>query len=627
MAFAAVYPVLLSLLIISFTTLSLSAPEDVLLQFKRSLGNVDALDSWASGSRPCDGWIGIICFDGIITGLHLSAMGLSGQIDIDALQNLPGLRTLSFTNNFFEGPMPEFYRLGTIKSLLLSRNQFSGEIPSDFFQRMASLKKIWLANNNFSGNIPESLMQLSNLMELHLEGNEFSGRIPVIKHEKLISLDLSDNKLEGEIPESLSKFNSKSFEGNPGLCGKPLDKVCPGKETPSTETISVKPPPPPPPLNEQKSGEGLSVILWTVAGLVAAVILLTAIVSSRRRRDDDFSILGKENVREVVPVPIPGVKPMRTGSSKKGSVSKRKAQSSKHGLGNLVMLSDEKGEFGLADLMRASAEVLGNGGLGSAYKAVMSNGLSVVVKRMREMNALEKDEFDAEIRRYANLRHPNILTPLAYHFRREEKLLVSEYIPKGSLLYILHGDRGISHGELNWPTRLKIVQGVASGLAFLHSEFASYDLPHGNLKSSNILLSSDHEPLLNDYGLHPLINPSQAAQTLFAYKAPEISQQGSISPKCDVYCLGLIILEVLTGKFPSQYINSGKSGTDVVMLVHTAISEEREAEVIDPEIAGSIESKSEMLRLLHIGAACTEKNPDYRLDLREAITKLEELQV
>ncbi|KAI3414940.1 Chlorophyll a-b binding protein [Psidium guajava] len=621
MAFAAVCPILLSLLIVSFTTLSLSAPEDALLQFKRSLGNANALDSWSPGSQPCSGWVGIICFDGIITGLHLSDMGLSGKIDINALEALPGLRTLSFTNNLFMGPMPDFYRLGAIKSLLLSRNQFSGEIPRDFFQHMASLKKIWLSKNNFTGNIPESLMQLSNLMELHLEGNEFSGRIPVIKDEKLISLDVSDNKLEGEIPESLSKFNSKSFEGNPGLCGKPLDKVCPGNELP------VKLPPPPPPLNEQKSNKGFSMVLWIVVGLVAAVVLLTAIVSSRRRRDDDFSILGKEKVREAVQVPIPGSKPMRTESSKKGSVSKRKAQSSKHGLGSLVMLSDEKGEFGLADLMRASAEVLGNGGLGSAYKAVMSNGLSVVVKRMREMNALEKDQFDAKIRHFARLHHRNILTPLAYHYRRDEKLFVSEYIPKGSLLYILHGDRGIIHGELNWQTRLKIVLGVASGLAFLHSELASYDLPHGNLKSSNILLNSDYEPLLNDYGFHPLINPSQAAQTLFAYKAPEIAQQRSISPKCDVYCLGLIILEVLTGKFPSQYINSGKSGTDVVMLVHSAISEEREAEVIDPEIADSIESKSEMLRLLHIGAACTERNPDHRLDLREAIRKLEELQV
>jgi hypothetical protein len=93
----------------------------------------------------------------------------------------------------------------------------------------------------------------------------------------------------------------------------------------------------------------------------------------------------------------------------------------------------------LPDLMKAAAEVLGNGGLGSAYKATMANGLSVVVKRMREMNKLQKDGFDEQMMWFGRLRHRNILTPLSYHFRREEKLLVSEYIPKGSLLFVLHG--------------------------------------------------------------------------------------------------------------------------------------------------------------------------------------------
>lgn len=103
------------------------------------------------------------------------------------------------------------------------------------------------------------------------------------------------------------------------------------------------------------------------------------------------------------------------------------------------MVNDDKGEFGLADLMKAAAEVLGNGPLGSSYKAMMSNGLTVVVKRIKEMNKIGKDGFDAEVKRLGRLRHKNILTLLAYHHRKEEKLFVYEYIPKGSLLYILHG--------------------------------------------------------------------------------------------------------------------------------------------------------------------------------------------
>jgi serine/threonine protein kinase len=108
-------------------------------------------------------------------------------------------------------------------------------------------------------------------------------------------------------------------------------------------------------------------------------------------------------------------------------------------VGELIVLNQKKGIFGLSDLMKASAEVLANGVLGFSYKAVMSNGVAVVVKRMKEMNTLGRDAFDVEMRHLAKLRHPNILTPLAYHYRKEEKLLVSEYIPNGSLLYLLHG--------------------------------------------------------------------------------------------------------------------------------------------------------------------------------------------
>lgn len=174
---------------------------------------------------------------------------------------------------------------------------------------------------------------------------------------------------------------------------------------------------------------------------------------------------------------------------------------------------------------------------------------------------------------------------------------------------------------------MKIIQGIARGLGFLHTEFASYDLPHGNLKSSNVLLGEDYEPLLSDYAFHPLINTNQAAQAMFAYKAPESVEHQQLTPKCDVYCLGIIILEILTGKFPSQYLSNGKGGTDVVQWVQSAISENREAEVINPEITSTAGCTSEMLRLLHIGASCTEGNPEIRLDLREAIRSIEEIQV
>lgn len=109
-----------------------------------------------------------------------------------------------------------------------------------------------------------------------------------------------------------------------------------------------------------------------------------------------------------------------------------------------------------------------------------------------------------------------------------------------------------------------------------------------------------------------------------AFRSPEALQYNQVSPRSDVYCLGVVILEVVTGKFPSEYLNNGNGGTDVVQWVKSAIAEGREADVLDPEIAA--ESPDQMRRLLHIGEACAESIPDLRLDLGEAIRRIEEIQ-
>uniref|UniRef100_A0A5B6ZK57 Protein kinase domain-containing protein n=1 Tax=Davidia involucrata TaxID=16924 RepID=A0A5B6ZK57_DAVIN len=634
----------LQLLLFFLTSLSLSPPPpclsipdyEALLKFKESLTNTAAFDSnWVASTSPCNTsgpWVGVLCLQGIVIGVHLGHQGLSGTIDVDALRELPGLRSISLVNNSFSGPIPEFNRLGALKSLYLSRNQFSGEIPNDFFSKMSSLKKLWLAGNKFSGKILESLVRVPYLMELHLEYNEFSGPIPSFGQPSLTSIDVSHNKLEGEIPASMSKFNVRSFEGNPGLCGKPLGKEC-------RKELLVSPPPPSlleketddtPPLPGEKpktAQQEMTKTGWVVLGLMVTVLLLTILVKTKQN-EDKFDALGKENLDEVVEVHVTSSNRRSMDSSRSNRRSIRKGSLRGKSMGDLVVVNGEKGIFGLPDLMKAAAEVLGSGGLGSAYKALMSNGVFVVVKRMREMSKLSKDAFDTEMRRLGSLRHRNILTPLAYHYRKEEKLLVSEYVPKGSLLYILHGDRGISHAQLNWHTRLKIIQGVARGMGFLHSEFASYELPHGNLKSSNVLLDSNYEPLLSDYALYPLINNTQASQAMFAFKSPEAILYQQVSPKSDVYCLGIIILEILTGKFPSQYLNNQKGGTDVVQWVRSAISEKRETELIDPEITtGPTNSLGQMGKLLHIGASCTDNNHDQRIDMREAIRRIEEITV
>uniref|UniRef100_A0A5B6ZHY1 Protein kinase domain-containing protein n=1 Tax=Davidia involucrata TaxID=16924 RepID=A0A5B6ZHY1_DAVIN len=629
---------LFSLISLSLSPLSLSIPDnEALLKFKKSLTiHGDILDSWVPNTSPCNtsaSWAGVLCSRGIVIGIRLAQLKLSGTVDIDALRELPRLRAISLDKNSFSGPIPEFSRLGALKSLYLIGNQFSGEIPKDFFSKMLSLKKLWLSGNKFSGRIPESLTRVPNLIQLHLEYNEFSGPIPSLGQASLMSMDISYNKLEGEIPASMAKFDIRSYEGNSGLCGKPLNKEC-KKLSPTSSnsssllannTADASPEENQKPVHDKSKGG------WVIFGLMVAVLSLT-LLFKMKHKGDRFNVLSKENFDDdVVEVHIPssnrrGMEPSNR-SSRKGSGSSRKGPQHGKSMGDLVVVNEEKGIFGLPDLMKAGAEVLGNGGLGSAYKAVMANRVSVVVKRMREMNKLSVDEFDTEIRRLGRLQHQNVLTPLAYHYRKEEKLLVSEYVPRGSLLYIMHGDRGISHAQLNWPTRLKIIQGIACGMGFLHSEFASYELPHGNLKSSNVLLDSNYKPLLSDYAFYPLINNPNASQAMFAFKSPEGILYQQVSPKSDVYCLGIIILEILTGKFPSQYLNNQKGGTDVVQWVRSAVSEKRETELIDPEIASATNSVEQMEKLLRIGAYCTEGNPDQRIDMKEAIRRIEEIKV
>lgn len=195
-----------------------SSDTDILIKFKDSLAHSKALHNWDPHVIPCKGktanWVGVICLNGNIRGLQLENMGLMGTIDVESLITLRFLRTLSFMNNTFAGPMPNFKKLSALKSLYLSYNHFSGEIPDDGFDGMASLKKVFLANNEFTGKIPSSLASLRRLMVVGLDGNKFEGLIPDFHQKGLKKFNVSNNDLNGPIPASLSKMDSSSFSGN-----------------------------------------------------------------------------------------------------------------------------------------------------------------------------------------------------------------------------------------------------------------------------------------------------------------------------------------------------------------------------------------------------------------------------
>lgn len=182
--------------------------------------------------------------------------------------------------------------------------------------------------------------------------------------------------------------------------------------------------------------------------------------------------------------------------------------------------------------------------------------------------------------------------------------------------------------ELDWPTRLKIIKGVARGLAYLYREFPDEKLPHGHLKSSNVVLDRSLEPRLTEYGLVAVMEKKHAQQFMAGFKSPEVGKyEDGPSEKSDVWCLGILILEVLTGKFPANYLRHGKGASeDLVAWVESIVREGWSGEVLDKSISsGSGNEEGEMLKLLRVGMGCCEWGVESRWGWREAVAKIEEL--
>uniref|UniRef100_A0A0D9WMY3 Protein kinase domain-containing protein n=1 Tax=Leersia perrieri TaxID=77586 RepID=A0A0D9WMY3_9ORYZ len=621
---------------------------EALMQLKKSFTNSSSLSSWLITSKdgdksPCSPgsheWHGVVCGrGGAVTGLRLNGLHLGGTIDVDALAAFRRLRSVSFSSNNFSGNLPAIDRLTALKSMYLSDNQFTGVLPDEFFGKLNHLKKLWLDGNDLSGEIPASITQATSLLELRLERNAFSGELPPLPPPALKVFDISHNDLDGVVPESFRKFDAGKFSGNRFLCYVPTSNgPCTRVDDAATSSSSKN-------LATAFAAVFVSAVVITLALRLCCTSKssrVTDLDSFRHDADERPPVYMLKQASSTTGKRSASWLGRRTGSSLGGGGHRRATSAAKAdeinggGGGDLVIVNNCKGVFGLTDLMKAAAEVIGTGGgLGSAYKAVMSNGVAVVVKRARDMNRGTRETFEAEMKRLGATRHANLLPPLAYHYRRDEKLLVYEYIPKGSLLYVLHGDRGMDYAALDWSTRLKVAAGVARGTAFLHAAaLSSHNVavpPHGNLKSANILLAPDFEPLLVDFGYSGLVthDPHSSAHSMFAHRAPECVAGGAhlAGAKADVYCFGVVLLELLTGKFPSQYLHNAKGGTDLVMWATTAIADGYERDLFDPAIMAAWKfALPDMVRLMHVAVDCVEVDVDKRPGMKEAAVRVEEV--
>lgn len=195
-------------------------------------------------------------------------------------------------------------------------------------------------------------------------------------------------------------------------------------------------------------------------------------------------------------------------------------------------------------------------------------------------------------------------------------------------LLALQGKHSAELPGLDWITRLRIIKGVANGLAYLHNELPSLSVPHGHLKSSNVLLDKNFEPLLMDYTLEPVMNSGQIQQILVAYKSPEYAQHGRATKKTDVWCLGVLILETLTGKFVAKYLSHHGTGygADLAGWINDIVDElESNRQVFDHEMGNTEECSGEMEKLMHIGIACCQEDIEKRWELNEVVDKIQQV--
>ncbi|XP_074581024.1 putative LRR receptor-like serine/threonine-protein kinase At4g37250 [Curcuma longa] len=629
--------------------------------------------------------------------LNLSGNALEGAVPA-TLALLPSLTVVSLANNYLSGELTDG-GFGQVEYLDLSSNLINGTIPTGFGGRW--LRYMNLSHNQLAGAIPPALASV----------------IPMNA-----TVYLAFNNLTGSVPQegAFALQKPAAFAGNPGLCGKPLENLCAIPSTfykpPDSDTEAPLPVKSPPaiavlpnnvegnsPTNGGK-GQGRlrpAVVIAIAVGDMAGIGLLLAVFFYVYQTEKKKNEQRKETNQEKQQPPATDPECHVFGGfpcclTKKGngdcsdetsgesSSAETEIEENLHRgrgredgsspppprqlkpQGATLVTVDGEPQLELETLLKASAFVIGATESSIVYKAVLADGTALAVRRIGESSAFDRlKDFEAQVRGIAKFRHPNLLRLRGFYWGTDEKLLIHDFASKGSLANVSFtkklGSSVPSH--LNWESRLRVARGLARGLAYLHEKKAT----HGNIKLSNVLLDSEMQPKIADFGLERLIYgdggprlsasarlfgtkppvqlqsnsmelPSPASSgvteisprastsataaaalaTAARYQAPERLKNLKPNAKWDVYSFGALLLELLAGRALSEAeIGQGSVGF---------VAEERNRilKMADPTVRGEAEGREEaLLSCFRLGFACCAVTPHRRPSMKDAVQVLE----
>ncbi|KAJ4729105.1 Receptor-like protein kinase [Melia azedarach] len=501
---------------------------------------------------------------------------------------------LSLTNHKLSGPIsPDLGKLDQLKFLNLHNNDFYGEIPSEL-GNCTELQTISLQGNYLSGFIPSELGNLSKLLTLDISSNSLSGYIPpsLGKLQALVTFNVSNNFLVGSIPSDgvFSKFSENSFFGNRGLCGRQINVACKddggGSSTNSQSPNSA----------QNQGGKKNSGRLLISASATVGALLLVALMCFwgcflyKKFGKNESKSLARDVGGGASIVMFHGDLPY----------------SSKDIIKKLETLNDD--------------HIIGCGGFGTVYKLAMDDGNVFALKRIVKLNEGFDRFFERELEILGSIKHRYLVNLRGYCNSPTSKLLIYDFLPGGSLDEALH-ERS---EQLDWDARLNIIMGAAKGLAYLHHD-CSPRIIHRDIKSSNILLDGNLEARVSDFGLAKLLEDEESHITTivagtFGYLAPEYMQSGRATEKTDVYSFGVLVLEVLSGKRPTD-ASFIEKGLNIVGWLNFLISEDRQREIVDPNCEG-VQTES-LDALLSVATQCVSSGPDDRPTMHRVVQLLE----